>query len=163
MKRQVRAFLGMAGYYRWFIPAFGELTSSLTDLTRKGASDPVQWTEQCQVAFEKVKKGLCGERLLFKPNFELPNVLKTDALNRGLGAVLSQQVEGVDHPVLYLSRKLMEQEEMYSTVEKKCLVIKWVVGALRYYLLGRAFTLCSDHAPLRWLHQIKDTNPRITR
>ena len=46
-KRQVRSFLGMAGYYRRFIPAFVQLTTHLTDLTRKGASDPVQWIEQC--------------------------------------------------------------------------------------------------------------------
>jgi len=65
----------MAGYYRRFIPAFAELTSPLTDLTRKGASDPVQWTDQCQMAFERVKKALCGEPLLFTPNFELPIVL----------------------------------------------------------------------------------------
>jgi len=77
--------------------------------------------------------------------------------------VLSQEVDGVDRLVLYLSRKLVEREEMYSTVEKGCLATKWVVGALRYYLLGRAFTLCSDHAPLWWLHRMKDTNPRNTR
>ena len=133
------------------------------NLTRKGASDPVQWTEQCQVAFKKVKKALCGKPLLFTSDFNLPFVLQTDASNRGLGAVLAQEVEGLDRPVLYLSRKLSDREERYSTVEKECLAIKWAVGALRYYLLGRAFTLCSDHAPLRWLATMKDTNPRITR
>jgi len=46
----------------------------------------------------------------------------------------------------------------YSTVDKECLAIKWVVDALRYYLLWLAFTVCSDHA-----HKMKDTNPRITR
>jgi len=141
----------MAGYYS------GSL-SPLTDLTRKGASDPVQWTEQYQTAFEKVKKALCGELLLFTPNFEVPFGFQADASNSGLGAVLSH---GVDRLVLYLSRKLVEQEE--STVEKECLTIKWAVGTLRYYLLGRAFTLCSDHAPLRWLYRMKDTNLRIAR
>jgi len=113
----VRAFLGTAGYYRR-IAAFGELTSPLTDLTRKGASDPVQWTEQCQVAFEEVKKALCGEPLLFTPNFELPFVLQTDAPNRGLRPRRSTVLR-------------------YSTVEKKCLA-KWPVDTLRYYLLGRS-------------------------
>ncbi|XP_077954435.1 uncharacterized protein LOC120834331 isoform X1 [Gasterosteus aculeatus] len=87
----------------------------------------------------------------------------TDASNRGLGAVLSQQVQGVDRPVLYISRKLSEREARYSTVEKECLAIRWAVDSLRYYLLGRQFTLCSDHAPLQWLHRMKDANARITR
>ena len=76
-----------------------------------------------------------------------------------LGAVLTQQVEGVDRPVLYISRKLSQRETKYSTVEKECLA----VGSLCYYLLGRPFTLCSDHVPLQWLHHMKDTNDRITR
>ncbi|KAG7485602.1 hypothetical protein JOB18_014053 [Solea senegalensis] len=162
-KKEVRRFLGLAGYYRRFIPAFSELTSPLTDLTRKGASDPVQWTEPCQLAFERVKQALCGEPLLYTPNFSLPFILQTDASNSGLGAVLSQEVEGVDRPVLYISRKLAQREVSYSTVEKECLAIRWAVGALRYYLLGRPFTLWSDHAPLQWLHRMKDANARITR
>ena len=60
-KNEARRFLGLAGYYRRFIPAFSELTSPLTDLTRKGVSDLVQWTELCQRAFERVKEALCGK------------------------------------------------------------------------------------------------------
>ena len=89
-KKEVRRFWGLAGYYRRFIPNFAQLTSPLTDLTRKGASDPVQWTEQCQESLERVKQALCGEPLLHTPNFSLPFVLQTDASGRGLGAVLSQ-------------------------------------------------------------------------
>ncbi|XP_026093228.1 uncharacterized protein LOC113065891 [Carassius auratus] len=89
--------------------------------------------------------------------------IPTDASNRGLGAVLSQEVEGEERPVLYISRKLSKRETMYSTIEKECLAIRWAVLTLRYYLLGREFTLCSDHAPLQWLHRMKDTNARITR
>ncbi len=65
--------------------------------------------------------------------------------------------------MLYISRKLSKRETMYSTIEKECLAIRWAVLTLRYYLLGREFTLCSDHAPLQWLHRMKDTNARITR
>lgn len=46
-------------------------------------------------------------------------------------------------------------------VEKVCLAIKWVVGALRYYLLGCDFTLCLDHDPLHWLHRMKDIKLHI--
>ncbi|XP_051571400.1 uncharacterized protein LOC127450935 [Myxocyprinus asiaticus] len=83
--------------------------------------------------------------------------MPTDASDRGLGAVLSQVVEGEECPVLYISRKLSMRKTKYSTIEE-CLAIKWEVLTLCYYLLGRAFTLCSDHAPLQWLHRMKDTN-----
>ena len=112
------------------------MASPLTDLTRRGAPDPVQWLERCQVAFDGIKNALCGETVLFAPNFDLPFSLQTDASDRGLGAVLTQQVEDADRPVLYLSRKLSEREGRYSTVEKECLAIRWAVGALRYHLLG---------------------------
>lgn len=67
----------------------------------------VQWTEQCQAVFVQVQKTLCGEPLLSTPNLSLSFILQIDALNRGLGALLSQQVRGVDRPVVYISRKLL--------------------------------------------------------
>ncbi len=162
-KKEVRQFLGLAGYYRRFIPDYSELTSPLTDLTKKEVPDTVPWTEQCQQAFTQVKAALCGGPLLHSPDFSLPFLLQTDASDRGLGAVLTQEIGGEERPVLYISRKLSKRETMYSTIEKECLAIRWAVLTLRYYLLGREFTLCSDHAPLQWLHRMKDTNARITR
>ncbi len=160
-KKEVRQFLGLPGYYRRFIPNYSDLTSPLTDLTKKEVPDPVQWTERCQQAFSQVKAALCGGPLLHSPDFSLPFLLQTDASDRGLGAVLAQEIGGEERPVLYISRKLSKRETMY--IEKECLAIRWAVLTLRYYLLGREFTLCSDHAPLQWLHRMKDTNTRITR
>ncbi|CAM4612755.1 unnamed protein product [Leuciscus chuanchicus] len=162
-KKEVRQFLGLAGYYRRFVPNYSDLASPLTDLTKKEVPDTVPWTEQCQQAFTQLKAALCGGPLLHAPDFSLPFILQTDASDRGMGAVLSQEVEGEERPVLYISRKLSKRETMYSTIEKECLAIRWAVLTLRYYLLGREFTLCSDHAPLQWLHRMKDTNARITR
>ncbi len=155
-KKEVRQFLGLAGYYRRFVPNFSDLTSPLTDLTKKEAPNPVQWTEVCQQALTKVKAALCGGPLLHSLNFDLPFLLQTDASDRGLGAVLAQVVGGEKRPVLYLSRKLSKRETRSSTMEKECLAIRWAVLTLRYYLLGWEFTLCSDHAPLQWLHCMKD-------
>ncbi|XP_042071507.1 uncharacterized protein LOC121812727 [Haplochromis burtoni] len=67
------------------------------------------------------------------------------------------------HPVAYISRKLFPREVRYSTVEKETLAIKWALDSFRYYLLGRDFTLETDHKALQWLEQMKDTNGRITR
>ncbi len=70
----------------------------------------------------------------------------------GAGSCPDPGDRGEERPVLYISRKLSKRETMYSTIEKECLAIRWAVLTLRYYLLGREFTLCSDHAPLQWLH-----------
>jgi len=126
-----------------FIPNYSELTSLLTDLTKKEAPDPVQWTELCQYALTRVKAALCGEPLLHTPNFDVPFVLQTDALDSGLGEVLSQVVGGEERPVLYLSWKLSNRETRYSTIEKECLAIHWSILTLCYYLLEWEFILYS--------------------
>ncbi|KAL5516832.1 hypothetical protein EMCRGX_G002255 [Ephydatia muelleri] len=162
-KTAVRGFLGLAGYYRRFIPNFAETAAPLTDLTRKTATKEVQWNSECGRAFEKLKSLLCGEPVLKCPDFEKPFVLQTDASDRGVGAVLSQLYEGEDHPVAYFSRKLLPREEKYSVVEKECLAIKLAVQIFRVYLLGRSFTIQTDHRSLEWLDRLKDANNRLMR
>ncbi len=162
-KTQVRAFLGLAGYYRCFIPNFSSLAASLTDLTRKGQPEKIQWTPAAEEAFERVKGALTSAPVLRAPDFSCPFLLQTDASDTGLGAVLSQIQEGEEHPVIYISRKLIPAERNYAAVEKEALAVKWAVLKLRYYLLGRKFTLVTDHAPLQWMARAKDTNARVTR
>ena len=89
--------------------------------------------------------------------------MHTDASEVGLGGVLSQVRAGEEHPITYISRKLLSNERHYLTVEKEALAIKWSLDKLRYYLLGREFTLVTDHAPLKWMAGAKDTNARVTR
>uniref|UniRef100_A0A9J8C7I0 Gypsy retrotransposon integrase-like protein 1 n=1 Tax=Cyprinus carpio carpio TaxID=630221 RepID=A0A9J8C7I0_CYPCA len=162
-KTQVRAFLGLAGYYRCFIPNFSSLASPLTDLTRKGQPEKVQWTPETEEAFNRVKAALTTEPVLRAPDFNCPFLVQTDASDTGLGAVLSQVHDGEEHPVIYISRKLTPTERRYATVEREALAVKWAVLELRYYLLGRPFTLITDHAPLQWMARAKETNARVTR
>lgn len=63
-----RLFLGLARYFRRFMPEFSALSSPLTDLTRKGDLDAVQWSGLCQQAFVRLKAALCGEPVLRTPN-----------------------------------------------------------------------------------------------
>ncbi|KAL0148421.1 hypothetical protein M9458_056231 [Cirrhinus mrigala] len=159
-KTQVRAFLGLAGYYRCFIPNFSSLATPLTDLTRKGQPEKTRWTAATEEAFASLKAALTSSPVLRAPDFSCPFLLQTDASDTGLGAVLSQVQEGEEHPIIYISRKLSPAERNYATVEREALAIKWAVLELRYYLLGRKFTLVTDHAPLQWMARAKDTNAR---
>ena len=126
-KREVRAFLGLTGYYRRFIPNYASTATPLTDLTRKTEPNAVKWTGECEAAFKKLKEVLCSAPVLRTPDFTQPFIVQTDASDRGVGAVLSQSREDGDQPVAFFSKKLLPREERYSTVEKECLAIKLAV------------------------------------
>ncbi|XP_075785301.1 uncharacterized protein LOC142829504 [Pelodiscus sinensis] len=162
-KKKVRQFLGLAGYYRRFVPHFATRAAPLTALLKKDSPQRIRWSPECETAFQDLKAALCSAPVLFSPDFSRPFIVQTDASDCGLGAVLSQEIEGEEHPVLYISRKLFPRERRYAAIEKEALAIKWAIEALRYYLLGDSFILFTDHAPLQWLHQMWDTNSRIMR
>ncbi|KAL0164259.1 hypothetical protein M9458_040012, partial [Cirrhinus mrigala] len=79
-KTQVRAFLGLAGYYRCFIPSFSSIAAPLTDLTRKGQPERVRWTEEAERAFQRIKQALTTEPVLRAPDFNCPFLLQTERL-----------------------------------------------------------------------------------
>ncbi|KAM4549940.1 uncharacterized protein V3H82_019144 [Fundulus diaphanus] len=162
-KKEVRSFLGLAGWYRRFVPQFATIAAPLTALTEKAQRNPVVWSEDCETAFQTLKTCLCSSPVLRSPDFNQRFLVQTDASAVGLGAVLAQGDPGEERPVLYLSRKLLPRETRYSTVEKEGLAIKWALESLRYYLLGREFDLETDHRALIWMNSMKDHNSRLTR
>lgn len=167
-KKNVRAFLGLSGYYRRFIKNYAEMAVPLSDLTKKELPDKVRWTEKEQEAFDNLKTALSSEPVLVGPNFDKPFYLHTDASDTGIGAVLSQknQNEGeevMDHPVAYYSKKLTNSEKNYATVEKECLAIVRAIDHFKVYLSGVRFTVVTDHACLRYLTSMKDSGGRLTR
>ncbi|CAM5168352.1 unnamed protein product [Eretmochelys imbricata] len=118
-KKQIQSFLGLAGYYRRFVPHYSQITTPLTDLTKKKQPNAVQWTEECQKAFNQLKATLMSDPVLRTLDFDNPFLVTTDASERGVGPVLMQ--EGPDqefHPVVFLSKKLSERESLWSISEK---------------------------------------------
>ncbi|XP_068111085.1 uncharacterized protein [Hyperolius riggenbachi] len=163
-KKQVQAFLGTAGYYRKFVPAYSTLAKPLTDATSKKHPKVVSWTPECEAAFQALKQALVSAPVLQAPDFRRRFLVQTDASDYGLGAVLSQVDEkGGEHPILYLSRKLLPREVAYSTTEKECLAIVWALHKLQSYLYGRSFTIITDHNPLTWLNRAAGTNGKLMR
>ena len=115
----------------------------------------------CDSTFTKLKRRLCTSLVLRSPDFDCPFVLQTDASDRDVGVVLSQfDASGDEHPVGFYSRKLLPREERYSTIEKECLAIKLGMQA---FILGRRFTVQTDHRSLEWLNRLKDNNSWLTR
>ena len=163
-KKQVRAFLGLAGYYRKFIPDFATIAVPLTNLTKKSASAHVQWGKEQKCAFDQLKEMLTSSPVLNNPDFSRPFILQTDASDVGIGSVLSQMDEkGEEHPIAYASRKLLPRETRYAAVEKECLAIVEGVRTFRVYLEGRPFQIQTDHRSLQYLNRMRDHNGCLAR
>ena len=162
-KKQLKSYIGLISYYLKFIPHFATIAAPLHEMTRHVKPNHLTWSREAEEAFNALKQVLCEEPVLKAPDFAKPFLLHTDASQVGLGAVLSQVIDEEEHPVLYISRKLLKHEMNYATVEKEALAVKWAIHHLRYYLWGRKFTLITDHAPLKWMARNKDRNARITR
>jgi len=162
-KKQLRSFLGLAGYYRKFVPNFSAIAVPLTDRTRKGESNNVKWEEPQEKAFQTLKAVLSKAPILHLPDVEKPFILRTDASDTGVGGVLMQEVGGKKFPVAYASKKLLPRERAYSTIEKECLAVVWAVQKFEPYLYGREFVLEVDHEPLRSMKRGKMANGRVLR
>lgn len=159
--KDIKSFLGLAGYYRRFISNFAKTSKPLTKLLQKDVT--FLFDTDCKAAFEELKNALISNPILIYPNFEEPFILTTDASAFAIGAVLSQGPIGKDLPIAYASRTLCNAEAKYSTIERELLAIVWSVKHFRPYLYGRKFTLITDHRPLTWLFSIKDPGSRLAR
>jgi len=121
------------------------------------------WTKELAERFEKLKFTFYQHPVfkLLDPN--IPFILRTDASDCGLGAVLLQYLEDSPFPVAYASRKLLDREKRYSTIERECLAIVFGVQRFEYYLKSKEFILEVDHKPLVYMNTAKSSNNRLIR
>ncbi|KAL1110210.1 hypothetical protein AAG570_008287 [Ranatra chinensis] len=152
--KDVRSFLGLAGYYRRFVAHFAEIAKPLTLPTRNKAA--FQWGEIEDRAFKQLKKALCSDHVLINPDFSHSFILATGASGTAIGAVLSQLRNGAERPIAFASRQLNQAEVHYSATERELLATVWATQQFRCYLLGRKFTLITDHGALRWMLSLRD-------
>lgn len=162
-KSQLRSFMGTMNFYRQFIPGFAGLAASLTDLLRKGCPNQIRWTEDLQRNFQALRVTLTASPILRLPDMTKPFSLRTDASMVGLGAVLLQETDGVLLPVSYASRKLLDREKNYSTIEREGLAVVWGIQHFRRYLFGTKFVLQTDHQPLTYIRNMQNDNNRLMR
>lgn len=158
---EVRRLVGMASWYRRFVPDFSTIIAPLTNLLRKNVR--FIWTVQCQQAWEKIRDRLVSAPILCCPDFTQEFTIQTDASDFGLGAVLSQTIDGEERVICFLSKSLTPQERKFSTVEKECLAVLWSIEKLRPYVEGSHFTVITDHYSLIWLSKLNSPSGRLAR
>lgn len=143
---ELRAFLGLTGYYRRFVKGYGQLTKPLTNLLKL---KHFTWTQEAQMAFEKVKTTMTQTPVLGLPNFQDPFTVETDACQDGIGAVLMQHGK----PIAYLSKALGEKHKALSIYEKEFLALIMAVERWRHYLQRQEFIIVTDHKSLAYLNE----------
>jgi transposase InsO family protein len=163
-KKQVKAFLGLTGYYRKFIEGYSRVALPLTELTKDKVR--FEWGPQQQEAFETLKTKLTEAPVLAHPDPAVQYILNTDASGFAIAAVLSQkQADGGIRPVAYYSKKMGSAEVNYSVHDQELLAIVMAVDHWRCYLDGSPHPtmVLTDHKGLQWLNSKAELTGREAR
>ena len=150
---ELRAFLGFAGYYRRFIKNFALMAAPLFQLLKD--NQPFEWKEEQEIAFKHLIHTIESDAILSHPQFDKPFIVDADASGTGLGGVLSQECNGLEKPVAFISRHLSAQEQGWHIRDKEALAIIWALESFRHFIVGSEFTVRTDHSSLKWLLEAK--------
>ena len=160
-KKGQKGFLGLASFYRAFVPNFSMISRPLNKLT----SDYSQyvWTEDCEQAFCHLKD-LTSKPILQFPDLSKPFTLEVGASHFAVGGVLSQLSSDQSlHLVAYFSTALQGSQLNWSATEKEAYSLAMAVRLWHVYLAGKYFTLHSEHYPLTHLRESKNPQRKIGR
>ena len=159
--KDLRAFLGLSGYYRRFIRNYAHMALPLYSQTKKGV--PFRWTSRCEMAFNSLKTALTTPPVLAYPDHTQPFKVYTDASSFALGGVQSQDLDGSERVICYVGRSLNSAERNYGITEKECFALVHTVRKLVCYLRYSSFTAIADHSALKWLFSLKDPTGKFAR
>jgi hypothetical protein len=154
---QVRSFLGLAGYYRRFIPDFSKIVKPITSLLKNDTK--FDWSSKCNEAFEQLKVLLITAPVLAQPDIEKPFDVYYDASSSGLGCVL--MLEG--RVIAYASRQLRRHEEHYPTHDLELAAVVHALKTWRHYLLRNICHVYTDHKSLKYIFTQSELNMRQRR
>ena len=155
--KQVKQFLGLVGYYRKFVPRFSDIARPLTQLTRK--NEGFNWSTECDKCFHMLKDYLQEVPILRYPDPTADYILYTDASKYAY--VLTQSIDGTDHPVAYTSGLFRGFQLNWAALTKEAYAIYMSVKKLSFYLDSAQITLRSDHLPLKKFLENNTMNAKV--
>ena len=159
--KQVRAFLGLVGYYRKFIKGFAKVAKPLTLLTRQQVK--FEWMPEHQTAFEHLKNTIVQAPILHYPNPNKTYIVYTDASDDACGAQLSQEHDGTEFPIAFLSHTFSETQHKWSTTKQEAFGVYYAITKWNYYLQGANIIVRNDHKPLARFLNGKNANNKVNR
>ena len=155
--KKIRSLLGCGVMFSPFVPNYSSAIANLTDMTKASFNwDESTWKHDYRAQFNKFKETLQHACSLYYPDYSLQWILRTDASDYGVGAVLVQvfipaEGEKQYQPIAFYSKKFSEQAKKWSTIEKEGYIIFVAVKRFAYYLTGKDFIIETDHNNLRWM------------
>ncbi|WVZ57861.1 hypothetical protein U9M48_008196 [Paspalum notatum var. saurae] len=155
--KEVRGFLGLAGYYRRFIENFSRIAKPKTSLLEKDAE--FKWTNAQQAAFDELKKRLTTAPVLTLPDQQKKLIVYCDAFRDGLGCVLMQEGK----VIAYASRQLRKHELNYPTHDLELAAVVHALKIWRHYLYGQRCEIYTDHKSLKYIFTQNELNMRQRR
>ena len=158
--KDIRLFLGHAGFYKRFIRDFSAIARPLCNLLAKDV--PFAWSQACEDAFDKLKTMLVSLPIMRSPNWELPFEIMCDASDYAVGAVLGQREDKKAIVIYYASKTLDSAQSNYTTTEKEFLAVVFALEKFKSYIVGSPITIFTDHAALKYLLSKQDTKPCLT-
>jgi ribonuclease HI len=154
---QIRSFLGLAGYYRRFIPDFSRIAKPMTELLKKGVK--FSWDQKCEDAFHILRNHLTTAPVLAQPDVSKPFDIYCDASSTGLGCVLMQD----NRVIAYASRALRVHEQNYPTHDLELAAVIHALKIWRHHLMGTKYHIYTDHKSLKYIFTQADLNMRQRR
>jgi len=121
------------------------------------------WAQDCQRAFDALKKALMGAPILVRPNFKEPFCFNVYWLTKGVGAILSQKEGKFERVIAYANKALTVAQKKFHPMEGECYALIWGILHFKQYLHRTHFTLRTDHKPLKWLATVSDAHGRRGR
>ena len=106
------------------------------------------WSSEHIKVIRKIKNDLITAPAVVRPDFEKKFTLHCDASDFAIGAVRTQEVDGEQHSIIFVNRRLTAAERKFATTKKECLAVIRAVERLRQYLEGFSFTVHTDHSSL---------------
>jgi ribonuclease HI len=155
--RQIRSFLGLAGYYRRFIPDLSRIAKLMTELLKKGVK--FEWSQKCEEAFHALRHHLMIAPVLAHPDNTKSFDVYCDASGTGLGCVVMQD----NRVIAYASRALRPHEQNYPTHDLELAAVVHALKILRHYLMGAHCNIYTDHKSLKYIFTQADLNMRQRR
>ncbi|GFX37509.1 retrovirus-related Pol polyprotein from transposon 17.6 [Trichonephila clavipes] len=163
-KKEVRSVLGLMGFYRAYIPNYAEISTPLTELTKKNKPNDVSWGEAEQNSFVKLKELLCEVTSLATPDANLPFQVHCDASDYGVGCCLTQQdTEGIYRLIAFASQKFNATQKNWASIEKEAWAVLYGLNKFDKWIYGAKVEIISDHNHLKYLNQTTPKSPKLTR